>query len=409
LSHPCWSPDGTWIAWLGSIAITDPSGGSVFVLRADGTDPARNLTVGFDGTARWLGVLPGSDRLAFLADEHQATVIHSIDPASGQIDSLNDSGIFVDRPSFDRTGKSFAAAIETPEHPSEVYLGSPADSRLERLADSNPALRGLTLGAQEVTRWTSTDGLAIEGVLIKPVGYQPGRRYPVVVHVHGGSEGVESNGWFGSHVSWGQLLAARGYAVIYPNYRGSTGRGTEFVRANRRDLMGKEWDDIETALDHVIELGIGDPDRAGIYGFSWGGYAAGWGATWASHRFKAAVGGAGIYNWTSEAGMIDSRTHEQLVHWDLPLYGHGSYYLERSPITHVRKAETPMLLMVGELDPSAPLGQSIEMHTALKWKGVPVELVVYPREGHGIRERPHQIDFLNRGLAWFDRYLRPGN
>ncbi len=404
LSSPCWSSDGAWIVWLGSIAITDPSGGSVFVLPADGTGEPRNLTEGFEGTGRWLGPIPGTNRLALLAEVHQGMTVNSIDPVSGRMETLEDGGIFIEGPSFERTGAVFAVSTEAPEHPAEVYLGGP-EGPLRRLTHSNSVLEGLTLGAQEVTRWRSSDGLSIEGVLIKPVGFQPGVRYPVVVHVHGGSEAAESNGWFGSYISWGQLLAARGYAVIYPNYRGSTGRGVDFSRANRRDLMGKEWDDIESALDHVIGMGIGDPDRAGIYGFSWGGYAAGWGATWASHRFKAVVAGAGIYNWTSEAGTNDTRTHEQLVHWDLPLYEHASYYLERSPIAHIRKAKTPTLLLHGELDPSCPVGQSIEMHTALKWKGVPVELVIYPREGHGMTERPHQEDFLNRGLAWLDRYL----
>lgn len=407
LSSPCWSADGQWLAWLGTIDDTESSGGSVFAMRADGSASPRNLTAGFEGTARWMTPLPGTNRLAFVAVERQSTSLRTIDPATGQMIVLNDSAIFMGLPSFDKAGSTYAVPVAAPTHPNEVYVGTIAAPRLSRITTTNPALDGLTLGTQETVRWRSHDGLEIEGILIKPVGFRSGVRYPVVVHVHGGPEGAETNGWFATYRSWGQLLAARGFVVVYPNYRGSFGRGVDFGRASRRDLMGKEWDDIETALDHVVALGIGDPHRAGIYGFSWGGYAAGWGATWASHRFKAAVGGAGIYNWTSEAGTIDTRLHEQIVHWGLPLYEHGSYYLERSPIAHIRRANTPMLLMVGKLDPSAPLGQSVEMFTALKWKGVPVELVVFPREGHGMRERPHQAEFLRRGLAWFDRYLQP--
>lgn len=413
LAHPAWTADGRWIAWLGAVGPTDPWYSSVFVTAATpaaGDAPVRNLTPDYGGTTTWLGALPGRPgSLAFVAEERQATVLRSIDPATGAMQVLSaPDAVFADAPSFAADGRRFAVVASTPTHPAEVFVGSFGRSdALRRLTRSNPQLDGVALGQQEVVRWRSRDGLQIEGVLIKPVGHQPGLRYPVVVHVHGGSEGIISNGWRGSYIDWGQLLAARGYAVIYPNYRGSRGRGVDFVTGNRRDLMGREWEDIESALDHVIELGIGDPERAGIYGFSWGGYAAGWGATFASHRFKAAVGGAGIYNWISEAGSNDTRMHEQVSHWDAPLYEHFNLYLERSPIYEVRKANTPLLMLHGEQDEACPVTQAVEMHTALKWKGVPVELVIYPREGHGMRELPHQRDFLTRGLAWLDRYLRP--
>lgn len=410
LAHPAWTADGRWIAWLGAVGPTDPWHGSVFAVPAAGGASVRNLTPDYGGTTTWLGALPGrSNRLVFLAEERQATVLRSIDPATGAIQVLSaPEAVFAGAPSFAADGRRFAVVASTPAHPAEVFVGSlDRPAALQRLTRSNPQLEGIALGQQEVVRWRSRDGLDIEGILIKPVGYRSGVRYPVVVHVHGGSEGIVSQGWHGSYIDWGQPLAARGYAVVYPNYRGSRGRGVDFVSGNRRDLMGREWEDIESALDHAIELGIGDPRRAGIYGFSWGGYAAGWGATYASHRFRAAVGGAGIYNWISEAGSNDTRMHEQIAHWDAPLYEHFNLYLERSPIYEVRKADTPLLMLHGERDEACPVGQAIEMHTALKWKGVPVELVIYPREGHGMRELPHQRDFLTRGLAWFDRYLGP--
>lgn len=409
LAFPSWSADGRWIAWLGSTAVTDPWYGSVFVMPAVGGTAPRNVTSDYAGTATWLGALPGKPAtFVFQAEEGQGTVLRSID-ALGEslLPLMSPAAILSGPPSFARDGRTFATAANTPLHPDEIFVGVAGRAqKLRRLTHSNPQLDGMALGTQEVVRWKSRDGSNIEGVLIKPVGFQAGRRYPTVVHVHGGSESVISNGWRGSYRDWGQSLAARGYAVIYPNYRGSRGRGTAFLAGNRRDLMGREWEDIESALDHVIALGIGDPARAGIYGFSWGGYAAGWGATFASHRFKAAVGGAGIYNWISEAGSNDSRMHEQLAHWDAPLYEHFSLYLERSPIYEIRKANTPLLMLHGAEDQSCPIGQAIEMHTAMRWKGVPVELVIYPREGHGMSERAHQRDFLTRGLSWFDRYLQ---
>jgi dipeptidyl aminopeptidase/acylaminoacyl peptidase len=409
VTDPCWSADGKWIAWLGSTSIADPWAGSVFVVSATGGAP-RNLTHGFQGTATSLQAQPGSaDAFVFRAEERQATTLRSVSASSGELKLLSaPTQILWGAPSFSREGGTFAIAANARTHPNEVFVGHPVQPHeLQRVTDSNPALARVRLGSQEVTRWRSRDGLEIEGVLIRPVDHVPGQRYPVILHVHGGSESVVLDGWHGSYNNWGQLLAARGYAVLYPNYRGSRGRGVEFVMGNRRDVMGREWEDIESGLDHLIGLGLADGARAGIYGFSWGGYAAGWGATYASRRFGAAVGGAGIYNWISEAGTNDTRMHEQLAHWDAPLYEHFLLYLERSPLYHVRRASTPMLLLHGERDESCPLGQAIELHTALKWQGVPVELVIYPREGHGMDELPHRLDFAARGLDWFDRYLAP--
>lgn len=412
VAFPNWSPDGTQVAWLGSAVVFDPWHSDVWIASAEGEEPARNLTSGFEATAKWLGPLPGQpNTLALIVEEKQTNSLQAIDLRSGARKLLAaPEGIFSGAPSFSADGRTLAATINTPSHPNDVFVARRGSTgrfdTMRRLTRANPQIDERALGSQQIVRWKSRDGLDIEGVLIKPVGFEPGKRYPVVVHVHGGSEGVTLNGWHASYDDWGQLLAARGYVVIYPNYRGSRGRGLTFISGNRRDLMGREWEDIESSLDHAIALGLADPARAGIYGFSWGGYAAGWGATFASHRFKAAVGGAGIYNWISEAGSNESRMHEQLAHWDAPLYEHFNLYLERSPIFEVHRANTPLLMLHGELDESCPVGQAIEMHTALKWKGVPVELAIYPREGHGMRELPHQRDFLTRGLGWFDRYLQ---
>lgn len=409
LAFPCWSADGNWIAWLGSISATDPWHGSVFVMPADRSQPPRNLTLGYTGTATSLLPWPAhSSQFVFVGEERQASVLRSIDARTGDIQLLSDAEVqFTEAPSFSANGQTFAVIGSVVAHPNEVFLGRIDRRQLRRVTHSNPQLAGIAMGRQEIARWRSKDGLDIEGVMIKPVGFRADQRYPVVVHVHGGPESVVSNGWRGSHSDWGQLLAARGYLVIYPNYRGSRGRGTAFVSGNRRDLMGREWEDIESSLDHVIALGNADGARAAIYGVSWGGYAAGWGATFASHRFKAAVAAAGIYNWISEAGSNDTRMHEQIAHWDAPLYEHFFLYLERSPIYQIRKAKTPLLMLHGERDEACPLTQAIEMHTALKWRGVPVQLAIYPREGHSINELPHQRDFLSRGLGWLDRHLRP--
>lgn len=407
VSDPCWSSDGKWIAWLGSIELADPFAGNVFVIPSVGGVP-RVLTAELAGTATTLQPIPGRPaEFAFRSEEKQSTVLRAVNAIDGrQRVLLAPSQILLGAASFDRAGRTFAVAANAPEHPNEVFVGDIAQAdKLRRLTSSNPQLSDVRLAPQEVLRWKSRDGMDVEGVLIRPANAVPGERLPIVIHVHGGSEGIVLNGWQASYNNFGQLLAARGYAVLYPNYRGSRGRGVAYVMGNRRDIMGREWEDTESGLNHVIAIGVADGARAGIYGFSWGGYAAGWGATYASHRFRAAVGGAGIYNWISEAGSNETRIHEQLAHWDEPLYENFLGYLQRSPIYHIQRARTPTLLLHGERDQSCPVGQAIEFHTALKWRGVPVELVIYPREGHGMDEAAHRLDFLIRGLAWFDRYL----
>ncbi|MBL8267365.1 S9 family peptidase, partial [Steroidobacter sp.] len=231
LAFPTWSADGTWIAWLASLDVSDAYNGNVFAVPASGGAAPKNLTEGFEGTATWLGAWPGHGAtFVFRSVEGQVTNLRSVDP-SGKVTLVNEPGAVLSGvPSFTADGRRFATTANTPSHPDEVVLGrTERNARLRRLTDSNLQLNSVRLGAQEVTRWRSKDGLPIEGVLIRPVGYQPGGRYPVVVHVHGGSESVVENGWRGSYRDWGQLLAARGYLVIYPNYRGSLGRGAAFV------------------------------------------------------------------------------------------------------------------------------------------------------------------------------------
>ena len=407
-----WTSDGRNVIWLGSTDVTDPRDGSLFLAAADGASAPVNLTQGYGGTV--IGAVPVPGRpstLALIAEEGAQTAMRMLELTSGRLQPLVTSAqILRGRASFNKSGETFAVVASSPAHPEEIFVGC-RDGRggLRRLTYSNPMLNGLALGSQEVTRWRSKDGTVIEGVIIKPVGFASAVRYPTVVHVHGGSERTAQNGWNGfglqKATNLGQVLAARGYLVLYPNYRGSSGRGTDFIRGNRRDLMGREWEDIESGLDHLIELGLADAQRAGIYGMSWGGYAAAWGATWGSHRFKAAVAASGIYNWISEAGSGDTRMHEQLSHWDAPLYENFDLYLNRSPIYQIRKARTPVLLLHGERDVSCPVTQAMEFHTALKWAGVPVELVIYPRQGHYLEERAHQLDFMERSVAWFDRHL----
>ncbi|MBA3885132.1 MAG: S9 family peptidase [Acidobacteria bacterium] len=411
LSHPRWSPDGKWIAWLGAVQLNDPFAGSVFVAPAGGGQ-AQNLTPDWEGTGTWLGWLPGAvSTIAFVATERQDTKVYTLAVADRTRQAIDTGTVsLLGGVSFASDGRRLAYAASTPAHPNEAFvtlLGSPGATRLTTL---NPQLQGIQLGEQEVVRWKARDGWDIEGILVKPVGFRQGQRYPVIMQPHGGPESADLDSWYGTSSRWGQMLAGRGYAVFYPNYRGSIGRGPKFAMADHRDLMGREFEDMLDGLDHLVKLGIADSKRIGVGGGSYGGYTSAWAATYGSERFRAAIMWMGISNWISMTGTSDIFYENSTVHWDAIMYEASNYemYWERSPLKHIMNANTPTLIIHGAVDPRVPIGQSEEMYTALKWKGVPVEFVRYPRAGHGVTERAHQEDFMHRVIGWFDKHVKPG-
>jgi dipeptidyl aminopeptidase/acylaminoacyl peptidase len=406
LSHPRWSPDGRWIGWLGATGLSDPYAGNVFIVAAAGGAP-ENLTREYGGTATWLSWLPGADsKLVFVGTERQSTLAYTLDVKSKTRTPLALGGVtLANGLAFSRDGARTAFHASTPAHPVEAFVKETTSATTRRLTTLNPQLDGIQLGEHEIVRWKAADGLEIEGIIVKPVGYRAGERYPVVMQPHGGPESADLNGWLGTYSRWGQMLAGRGFVTFYPNYRGSIGRGPAFAMADHRDLMGGEFQDMLAGLDHLVARGLADPDRIGVGGGSYGGYTSAWAATAGSHRFKAAVMWMGISNWHSMTGTSDIFFENSTVHWNAVMYDNYPLYWDRSPLAHIGKAATPTLIIHGAADPRVPIGQSHEMYTALKWKGVPVEFVIYPREGHGVAERAHQEDFMNRVLGWFEKYL----
>jgi dipeptidyl aminopeptidase/acylaminoacyl peptidase len=410
LGFPRWSPDGRTIAWLGATTVDDPYAGSVFVApvrRASGGEDRTNTTTEFDGTATWLGWQPGAgDTVTFTAAEHQDSKLYLMQTSSRARRAVTAPGlVIVGMPSFSADGKRVAFVAHSPTHPNEVFAGD-VSGIPSRLSTLNPQLANVQLGTQEVVSWKAKDGWTIEGVLVKPVGFRAGQRYPLILQPHGGPESADPNGWNGSYSRWGQMLAGAGYLTLYPNYRGSIGRGVAFSKADHRDLMGKEFQDMLDGIDHLVAQGLADPNRVGIGGGSYGGYTSAWATTFASDRFKAAIPWMGISNWISMTGTSDIFLENSTVHWNLVMYQNYEKYWERSPLKYIDRAKTPTLIIHGAVDPRVPPGQSLELYTALKWKGVPVEYVTYPREGHGVAERAHQEDFMRRVLAFFDKYLK---
>ena len=207
------------------------------------------------------------------------------------------------------------------------------------------------------------------------------------------------------------MAAGKGYAVFYPNYRGSTGRGIDFAFSSQAGLAGAEFDDIVDGVDYLIETGIADPDRVGVTGGSYGGYASAWMSTYYSNRFAASVMFVGISDNISMWGESDIPEELYLVHARKRIWNNWNWFLERSPIYRVESAQTPILIMHGAEDTRVHPSQSLELYRHLKVRkpNLPVRLVYYPGEGHGNSRASSKLDYSYRMLQWFDTYLMTGD
>jgi dipeptidyl aminopeptidase/acylaminoacyl peptidase len=400
LGPMAFSPDGRQLAFLGAVSVNDPLAQSLFLMPADGGTP-RNLTGGLEASGT--DVLWSGRGLYMLASLGARQAVYLIE--------RNNTPRRIDWPRLIVThwdagagGDVVALAAHAPEHPTELYLWRPG-SRPVRGGDHNPPLAAVRLARQETLEWPGADGLKITGVLTYPLDYEKDRRYPLILQVHGGPEGVSLDGWTTSAGYPVQLLAARGYVVLQPNYRGSQGRGIDFSKADHDDLGGLEFDDILAGIDNLAARGLIDPERVGTGGWSYGGYMSAWAATRHTERFKAAIVCAGLTNWISFAGTTDIPYEMSLVHWDSWWFDEPALHWARSPMAHLNQARTPTLLVHGLKDERVHPEQSLQMYQGLRIKEVPTELVLYPREPHGLNERAHELDYVERVLDWFDTYV----
>ena len=395
------SPDGRRVAFLGATSRNDPIAQSVFVVSLAG-GAARNLTDGLEASAAELGWLD-ERTLLVVAAEGTRNVLAKLDVDRGARTALPWPRLVVT--DLDVRGSRAALAASSPEHPAEVFVLDPG-SRPKRLTTSNPGLADVRFARQEAIEWTGPDGLRITGVLTYPLDWTAGGpRRPLVLQIHGGPEGVDLDGWTTSALEPVQVLAASGFFVLQPNYRGSQGRGVAYSKADHDDLGGEEFDDVLAGIDHLARLGLVDPERVGTGGWSYGGYLSAWAATRWSERFRAAIVCAGLTNMISFAGTTDIPHEMSLVHWDSYWFDEPELHWARSPLAHLGSAKTPTLIVHGEADERVHPEQSLELYTALRIRGVPTRLVLYPREPHGLDERAHQLDYITRVLDWFRAHL----
>jgi dipeptidyl aminopeptidase/acylaminoacyl peptidase len=301
---------------------------------------------------------------------------------------------------------------DSPAHPREVF--AVRGDATTKLTNHNAWLSEITLAPQTTFTYTARDGRQIEGLLITPIGEKPKDGWPLILTVHGGPEAHYSDGWMTGYSAAGQFGAGDGYAVFYPNYRGSTGRGVAYAKEHQNDYAGAEFNDLVDGVKALASAGVIDEDRVGITGGSYGGYASMWGATALSEHFAASVAFVGISNQISKFGTSDIPNEMHLVHslkwpWD-DADGHWMELLKRSPLFHAGKSTTPTLIMHGENDTRVHPSQSMELYRSMKVRtDTPVRLVFYPGEGHGNRKAAAQLDYSYRLMRWMDTYLADGN
>lgn len=355
------------------------------------------------GQPRWS---PDGSEIWFTASDRAYQSLYAYSMA-GRNYSKRSANVLVAGVSPDARGTRLALVLDTPQLPPEVYVQEGSSWAPKQLTTTNAWLAERRLGESRVMTWKSKDGREVEGVLLLPVGYSAGQKVPLLVSAHGGPTGVHTNGFKGG-TSPGQTWAARGWAVLYPNPRGSTGYGEWWMRANTNDWGGGDYRDIMTGVDALIAQGIADSSRMAFEGWSYGGYMTSWVVS-QTGRFKAAMMGAGLPSLLSMAGTTDIPGYINTF-FGQPQYD-GSIvnanirkFLERSAVSYSDKVTTPLLILHGAADERVPIGQPMEFYRALKDRGKTTELVFYPREGHGLTEYYHQLDRMKREYEWMARF-----
>ena len=426
IAVPRWSPDGQSIAFIGGLMSDQGvTGGDVWVVSSHGGQP-RDLTPGRPASAQWLtwddsqslyvSELSGGDerliRLRMAAAAGAATAFSEpvftipgdmgSSPYDPSLTASADRSLFVFQAStFNTPPEIFAARAKQ-----DQSVHSADSSRLFQLSHFNDGLK--PPWGQSVSLAWKNGNFQVQGWLLLPAHYDPAKKYPLLVEVHGGPASSVTSRWNGGAGGFSATaFSALDYFVLMPNPRGSFGQGEAFTQANRRDFGYGDLQDILAGVDTVLARYPVDPNRIGIFGWSYGGFMAMFAVT-QTHRFHAAVAGAGISDWLSYYG------ENSIDKWMIPYFGASVYddpavYAKSSAITFVKQIATPTLIVVGDRDGECPSPQSFEFWHALRDLHIPTQLVVYPNEGHGFTDPADRRDVVQRAVDWFARYLSLGS
>jgi len=406
--NPVWSPDGSKIAFESAmanpaffytnshIAIVPVTGGTI-----------EDVSAGFDenpGLIRWT-----ARGIFFTASARTWSYLYALDPATRRVTRYAPADAWIGNGfslSADATTAAFIAS--DPQSFPELYTAPLATMRPTRLTEFGAQTEGWSRAPIEVVFWTSKDGARIEGVLHKPIGFTPGKKYPLLLVIHGGPTGVSRPSPYSSTSIYPiDLWTAKGALVLEPNYRGSAGYGEKFRALNVRNLgVGDAWD-VLAGVDMLVKEGLADPDRVGSAGWSQGGYISAFLTTHDAARFKAISVGAGISDWMTYYVSTDitpfTRQYLKGTPWDDP-----EIYAKTSPMTYIKGAKTPTLIQHGATDQRVPLPDAFELYRGLKDMGVPTKLIVYrgfEGVGHGPSRPKSSRAVMAHNLEWFDKYL----
>jgi dipeptidyl aminopeptidase/acylaminoacyl peptidase len=420
---PAWSPDGKWIAFVSQDGRDEEwyTNNYVSVIPASGGAP-RTLSASLDERVGGLGGsgltwAPDSGSVLFPAQKKTSGHVYRA-TLDGKVEALTTGPEVNGAPSIDRKGGTLVFLRENSVTPREVWAlalapatgtrptkGRAAPASPRALTDTNPQVRELLSFPKELVTWKGADGWDMEGLLVYPPGYGKGSRVPLALNVHGGPAGAHSNTFTPAPRVWGwPLFAQKGYAIFFPNPRGSGGYGEKFRAANVRDWGVKDYEDLMQGIDALVERGIADPERLTVNGWSYGGFMTSTIVT-KTDRFKSAIVGAAVTNLASFTGTADipefARSYFRSWPWEDP-----QVYVDRSALLHAGNVKTPSLVVHGDKDDRVPVSQGWEFYNALKTIGVPTDLLILPRQPHGIREPKLLRTCHERFLAWTEKYAR---
>ena len=403
-SSPLFSPDGRSVAMVVSeIPVRWARSERIHIVPLGG-GTAKAMPLSHDGQPNIVTWTADSGKIMFTESKGTGTALYEADVKAGTIRQADYQDAVISGVEINKDNSAIAMVMQKTNQPPEVYVLKRPGDGMVKVSSANADQAKIPVGKTEVIKWKSKDGREIEGLLTYPNNYVAGTKVPLILNVHGGPAGVFNQSYIGGRGSYPiATFATRGIAVLRPNPRGSSGYGTEFRRANIRDWAGMDYEDLMSGVDHTIKMGVADPERLGVMGWSYGGYMTSMIIT-KTRRFKVASAGAPVTNMMSFNGTADIPSF-------LPDYFEGEFwdqpeiYAKHSAMFNIKGVSTPTMIQHGEADLRVPIEQGYQLYNALKRQGVPTRMIVLPRQPHGPNEPKMQIAAMQSNLDWFEKYL----